>query len=56
MDITHKISRLDRLSLKVVWRQEVLNLLHVPSVVGITPAFVAKVPRVVSTADRPDIS
>ena len=56
VDITHRTSRLDRLSLKLVWRQEVLSLLHVPSVVGITPAFVAKVPRVVSTADRPDIS
>ena len=56
VDITHRTSRLDRLSLKLVWRQEVLSLLHVPSVVGITPPFVAKVPRVVSTAVRPDIS
>ena len=56
VDITHRTSRLDRLSLKLVWHQEVLNLLHVPSVVGITLASVAKVSRVVSSTVRPDIS
>ena len=41
---------------QVVWREEVVTLLHGPSVVEITTAYVVKGPHIVSSAIRQDIS